>query len=96
MSAPPRPTIYQIGTVRDDGVRIVAAGWGLGLCVARCPCHRHPRSRALSIYQDNAGSRLGLISHYPGGCDCCEPWPVDELAAIARDLQAIADLEVAS
>jgi hypothetical protein len=83
-----KPSVFQVGKVRDDGRTVVISGWGLGLCAQGCACHRHPAAGSLSIEEDQAGGRLGLAS-YAEGCDCCEPWTAEELAAILRDLHAV-------
>jgi hypothetical protein len=33
------------------------------------------------------------VSYREGGCDCCEPWTADELAAVLRDFQLLAGLD---
>src|SRR3954468_15563550 len=88
-----KPSIFQVGKVRDDGRTVVISGWGLGLCASGCACHRHPTAGHLSIAEDQAGGLLGLASYRAGGCDCCEPWSADELAAILRDLDTVTGLE---
>jgi hypothetical protein len=88
-----KPSVFQIGRVWDDGNTVVVSGWGLGLCVAACTCHRHPASGTLAIAEDQAAGLLGLVSHREGGCGCCEPWTADELTAIVRDLQLVAGLD---
>ena len=40
-----------------------------------------------------AGGRLGLASYTEGGCDCCEAWTADELAAILRDFRTVSSLQ---
>ncbi len=89
-----KPSVFQVGKVRDDGRTVVISGWGLGLCASGCACHRHPLAGHLAIAEDQDGGRLGLASFRDGGCDCCEPWTADELAAILRDFQTVARLEV--
>jgi len=88
-----KPSIFQVGQVWDDGSSVVVAGWGLGLCVSGCACHRHPSAGSLAIAEDQAGGRLGLVSYRDGGCDCCEPWTADELGAIVRDFRVVAGLD---
>jgi hypothetical protein len=88
-----KPSVFQVGKVRDDGRTVVISGWGLGLCAAACPCHRHPSAGHLAIAEDQAGGRLGLVSFREDGCDCCEPWTTEELAAILRDLQTVTSLQ---
>jgi hypothetical protein len=56
-------------------------------------CRRHPSAGHLSIAEDQAGGRLGLSSYAEAGCDCCEPWTAEELAAILRDLDTVASLQ---
>ena len=88
-----KPSVFQVGKVRDNGHTVVISGWGLGLCAAACACHRHPSAGHLSIAEDQAGGRLGLTSYRDDACDCCEPWTADELAAILRDLDTVASLQ---
>ena len=44
MSRSRKPSVFQIGKVRDDGHTVVISGWGLGLCASafqderRSPC----------------------------------------------------------
>jgi hypothetical protein len=87
-----KPSVFQVGKVRDDGRTVVISGWGLGLCAAGCACHRHPVAGHLAIDEDQAGGSLGLASYSDSVCDCCEPWTADELAAIIRDLSAVESL----
>jgi hypothetical protein len=87
-----KPSVFQIGKIRDDGRTVVISGWGLGLCAAACACHRHPSAGHLAIAEDQRAGRLGLVSFSDGGCDCCEPWTAEELAAIIRDLSAVESL----
>jgi hypothetical protein len=89
-----KPSVFQVGKVRDDGHTVVISGWGLGLCAAGCTCHRHPSAGHLAIAEDQAGGSIGLVTFAEGGCDCCEPWTSEELAGVLRDLQAIAGLDV--
>jgi hypothetical protein len=88
-----KPSVFQVGKVRDDGRTVVISGWGLGLCSAACACHRHPSAGHLAIAEDQAGGKLGLVSFREGGCDCCEPWTAVELSAIVRDLQMVTGLD---
>lgn len=87
-----RPSIFQLGKVRDDGRTITVSGWGLGLCAANCNCHRHPRGRHITLLEDYGAGTLGLV-RYGGPCDCCQPWTYDELAAVARDIADITALQ---
>ncbi|HEX2072377.1 MAG TPA: hypothetical protein VHF92_01225 [Geodermatophilus sp.] len=93
MTRSQKPSVFQVGKVWDDGRTVVVSGWGLGLCASACVCHRHPSAGILAIDEDQAGGRLGLVSFRPGGCDCCEPWTADELAAVVRDLQRVSGLD---
>ena len=93
MSRSRKPSVFQVGKVRDDGHTVVISGWGLGLCAAACSCHRHPNAGSLAIDEDQAGGKLGLASYREGGCDCCEPWTAEELAAILRDFRAVSSLQ---
>ena len=93
MSRSRKPSVFQVGKVRDDGRTVVISGWGLGLCAAACSCHRHPSAGHLAIAEDQAGGKLGLVSFREGGCDCCEPWTSEELAAILRDFSSLAALD---
>ena len=95
MSRSRKPSVFQVGKVRDDGRIVVISGWGLGLCAAGCSCHRHPSAGSLAIAEDQAGGKLGLASYADGECDCCEAWTADELAAILRDLDTVLGLQVA-
>ncbi len=94
MSRSRKPSVFQVGKVRADGHTVVISGWGLGLCAEACGCHRHPSAGHLAIAEDQAGGSIGLASFREDGCDCCEPWTADELAAILRDFQTVARLEV--
>lgn len=93
-----RPSIGHIGTVHDDGRTVTISGWQLGLCAARCNCHRHPVTHQLAVddapagYHDTRSPALGL-TRYGGPCDCCQPWTADELTAILRDLADVQTLE---
>src|SRR3712207_8309282 len=49
-----KPSVFQVGRVRDDGRTVVISGWGLGLCAAGCACHRHPVAGHLAIAEDQA------------------------------------------
>ena len=93
MSRGRKPSVFQVGKVRDDGRTVVISGWGLGLCAAACTCHRHPSAGHLAIAEDQAGGKLGLVSFREDGCDCCEPWTAEELACVLRDLDAVAGLQ---
>ena len=93
MTRSQKPSVFQIGQVWDDGQTMVVSGWGLGLCVAACACHRHPSAGSLAIAENQAAGLLGLVSYREDGCDCCEPWTADELAAILRDLDTVAGLQ---
>lgn len=92
MSRSRKPSVFQVGRVRDDGRTVVISGWGLGLCTSGCSCHRHPTAGHLAIEEDQAGGKLGLAS-YDEDCDCCEAWTADELAAVLRDLDMVAGLQ---
>ena len=93
MSRSHKPSVFQVGKVRDDGHTVVISGWGLGLCAAACACHRHPSAGRLAIAEDQSRGLIGLVSYRHGGCDCCEPWTADELTSIVRDLQMVAALD---
>ncbi len=93
MTRSQKPSVFQVGKVWDDGRTVVVSGWGLGLCARACVCHRHPSAGTLAIDEDQAGGRLGLVSFREDGCDCCEPWTADELAAVVRDLQRVSGLD---
>ena len=93
MSRSRKPSVFQVGKIRDDGRTVVISGWGLGLCAAGCACHRHPSAGHLAIAEDQEGGRLGLVSFHEE-CACCEPWTADELAAILRDFAALEGLHV--
>jgi hypothetical protein len=90
-----KPSVFQVGKIRDDGRTVVISGWGLGLCASGCACHRDPVAGHLAIAEDQAGGLLGLASYADGGCDCCEPWTAEELGAILRDLDTVASLQSA-
>lgn len=83
-----RPGIFRIGTVTDDGETVVISGWGIGLCAARCTCHRAFDGQ-LRLHQADDGT-LGLIKSRP--CDCCHPWTAEELTAVIADLAALEGL----
>jgi hypothetical protein len=87
-----KPSVFQVGKIRDDGRTVVISGWGLGLCAAGCSCHRHPSAGHLAIAEDQAAGRLGLAT-FDESCTCCEPWTADELAAILRDLETVTGLQ---
>ena len=93
MTRTQKPSVFQVGRVWDDGNAVVVSGWGLGLCVSACACHRHPSAGSLAIAEDQAAGLIGLVSYREGGCDCCEPWTADELGAVVRDLQMVAGLD---
>ena len=88
-----KPSVFQVGRVWDDGNTVVVSGWGLGLCVSGCACHRHPSAGNLAIAEDQAAGLIGLVSYRDGGCDCCEPWTAAELAAILRDFSSLSTLD---
>ena len=52
-----KPSVFQVGKIRDDGRTVVISGWGLGLCAQGCACHRHPSAGHLAIEEDQAGGR---------------------------------------
>ncbi len=93
MSRSYKPSVFQVGRVRDDGRTVIISGWGLGLCSAACACHRHPSAGHLAIDEDQAGGTLGLVSFDGGDCDCCEPWTADELSAVLRDFASLAGVQ---
>src|SRR4051812_4783566 len=88
-----KPSVFQVGKVRDDGRTVVISGWGLGLCAQGCACHRHPSAGHLAIAEDQAGGRPGLASYSDGGCDCCEAWTPEGVAAVLRGLDAVTSLQ---
>jgi hypothetical protein len=89
-----KPSIFQLGTVHENGSAVIVSGWGVGLCAAQCRCHRSPYNGQLALAEDHAGGSLGLRSFAPeGACDCCEPWTSAELAAILRDVAALGALQ---
>lgn len=89
-----RPRIVNVGAVTEDleSEEIRIHGWGLGPCAANCACHRHPETNQLSLLEDAVNGRLGLTT-YRDDCECCEPWTVEELAAVVSDLRSISDWE---
>lgn len=88
------PAIVQIGHIHDIGNgALVVHNWGLTLCATGCLCHRHPITGQPVLLEDQVGGHLGLVSYAPGGCYCCDPWSVYELADVLRDLADIAALE---
>ena len=87
-----KPSVFQVGQIWDDGRTVVVSGWGIGLCAPGCPCHRSPVGGHLSIDEDQAGGTLGLHSFRDAGCDCCEPWTAEELAAVLRDFRTVTSL----
>ena len=93
MSRSHKPSVFQVGKVRDDGHTVVISGWGLGLCAGRAPATgtRPPATSRSTRTRPVAGSAWSAIAD--GGCDCCEAWTADELSAILRDFQTIAGLE---
>ena len=93
MSRTQKPSVFQVGTIWDDGRTVVVSGWGIGLCASGCTCHRSPSGGYLAIEEDHAGGTLGLRSWSEDGCDCCEPWTAEELAAILRDFSSLAALD---
>ena len=93
MTRTQKPSVFQVGRVWDDGTAVVVSGWGLGLCVSACACHRHPSAGTLAIAEDQAEGLIGLVSYREGGCDCCEPWTAEELSAILRDFSSLAALD---
>ena len=93
MTRTQKPSVFQVGRVWDDGNTVVVSGWGLGLCVSACACHRHPTAGTLAIAENQAEGRIDLASYRDGGCDCCEPWTADELSAVVRDLEMVAGLD---
>lgn len=85
-----RPSIFQIGTVTEVGDETHVKGWGLGLCIAKCGCHRDPKTGQLGIAQDEERGLLGLTRHYP--CYCCGPWTSRELSEIVRSFRQVEDM----
>ena len=89
-----KPSIFQLGTVHENGAAVIVSGWGLGMCAPHCRCHRNPVDGQLALAEDEAGGSLGLRSFTPDGrCDCCEAWTSGELQAILRDVAAVEALE---
>jgi hypothetical protein len=84
-----RPSIFQLGTVRDNGHEVKIQGWGLGLCISGCNCHRHPETGQLTVDEDTTGGALGLKSYSQTPCPCCLPWQASELAGIEQALKQI-------
>ena len=93
MTRTQKPSVFQVGRVWDDGNAVVVSGWGLGLCASGCACHRHPSAGSLAIAEDQSRGLLGLVSYREDGCDCCEPWTAEELAAILRDFRTVSSLQ---
>ncbi|RBY81611.1 hypothetical protein DQ238_06125 [Geodermatophilus sp. TF02-6] len=87
-----RPSIFQVGQVREDGNAVVVSGWGLGPCASGCVCHRDPATGSLALAEDQAEGLLGLVTHRDG-CDCCQPWTAAELGAVVRDLERLSGLD---
>jgi hypothetical protein len=89
-----KPSIFQLGSVHENGASVIVSGWGLGMCVSACRCHRNPADGQLALAEDQAGGSLGLRSFtVDGQCDCCEAWTSGELQAILRDVAAVGALE---
>jgi hypothetical protein len=88
-----RPGIVQVGEVIDDGRTVLIRGWGIKRCASQCRCHSHPANGQLYIVEDPVAATLGLRSFAPGGCGCCQPWMVEELASIVRDLKDLSEME---
>ena len=89
-----KPSIFQLGTVHENGAAVIVSGWGLGMCAPTCRCHRNPVDGQLALAEDQAGGSLGLRSFsVTGDCDCCEAWTSGELQAILRDVAAVEALE---
>jgi len=89
-----KPSIFQLGEVHESGPSVIVSGWGLGMCVASCRCHRNPEDGQLALAEDQSGGSLGLHSFTPTGtCDCCEAWTSAELQAILRDVAALDALD---
>lgn len=86
-----RPSITRLGHVVHRGDQVLIGGWELGLCAARCDCHRHPTGGHLTTLEDAAVGSLGLVSHR-AGCTCCQPWTWAELEAVIRDALDLAAL----
>jgi hypothetical protein len=86
-----RPSIFRVGKIIVNGVNITISGWGLGLCMLGCECHRSPEDGQLQIKNDQQNGTLGLVNFLSMPCDCCEPWTANELAIIADDCAGIQD-----
>lgn len=83
-----RPSIFQIGKVFERDGSTVITGWGLGLCITRCACHRHPNNGHLYIAEDQELGLVGLRSFtFDGTCNCCLPWTADELRDMGEALR---------
>lgn len=94
MTRSQKPSVFQLGEVRREGTATVVAGWGIGMCSARCRCHRDPAGGQLQVEEDPDAGTLGLRSFTDSGtCDCCEPWTSTELASVLRDADALEALE---
>ena len=61
MSRSRKPSVFQVGKVRDDGRTVVISGWGLGLCAAG-PLVEVPETGRL--FQPNPA--LPPAVHFPG------------------------------
>jgi len=95
MTYRPKPSIFQLGKVHDNGPAVIVSGWGLGMCASACRCHRNPEDGQLALAEDQAAGQLGLRSFSDSGdCDCCEPWTSSELSAILRDVAVLEALQV--
>ena len=57
-----KPSIFQLGKVHENGPSVIVSGWGLGMCVSSCRCHRNPDDGQLALAEDQAGGKLGLRS----------------------------------
>jgi hypothetical protein len=89
-----KPSIFQLGKVHDNGPAVIVSGWGLGMCVSSCRCHRNPEDGQLALAEDQAVGQLGLRSFTEtGDCDCCEAWTSSELSAILRDVAVLEALQ---
>jgi hypothetical protein len=96
MTYRPKPSIFQLGKVHENGPAVIVSGWGLGMCASSCQCHRNPEDGQLSLAEDQAGGRLGLRSFTATGtCHCCEAWTSAELSAILRDVATLESLDSA-
>ena len=47
-----KPSIFQLGSVHESGTSVVVSGWGLGMCVSACRCHRNPADGQLALAED--------------------------------------------